>query len=755
MNLAHTVAKQYPPHGRVLIPYGDDLYFSDPTEPYKLILDTEEVMTLINANTSRHGVSIRWASPSEYFSELKTMSTFRRYTGDFLPYMTKGAFAQYWTGLYSLQPAFKRKIFQLAEVMRFAEILSAAVLDQDMLHTQANLLSHAEVLAGLNSPIVLQIYQEAVDHVTEKALSVIQSALKLMLNETESEAFPAHTQPVLLYNALNWQRTALYRFESDTPFVEIIDTAGKSVVSQAVPSPVSLNYTVYFVTELPALSVSVYGIVKHQNSCDACAHLSAAEDGLKLSGKEYRLEFDKSGLLKTLHHPSFGTANFTQSLYAVRSSIIDPYILAPGAIPHDRSLSKIPLTLLHFHLFRGPLLLSAHSTWTYHNLTFSQVLLITKEPEGLHWEITGFPMESDDLFVGFNSEMAVGAVPLFTFDGKMWRQRKYEKPGMGFEIGRNFYPIAGAVGLGKELVFTPNQPLSVGVHEGTFLFHLQRGAIHGEVDPFRHHFLITAHARGSLWRRIYHEAKQFNPIFPLCSSLQWPEAGDFPVEGEWKRGTSSWLGLDSGEFYLSSLVKKGNRTVIRVESFSEDAIPVSWNGMEIDTEMYAVGYQPLDSADTSIDLPVLCFKDCNQGAPVAFPGGNVQTTKTPFQTYSAYVISPLYHNLTTSDSIFDEETSATATDTSQVVEEDIPAEAPKEEIAVYDPPPRVEVQEEEEEKELEVGKEKEITGEFLAVEMGASQADVEVLEYCVVVSLGVIAVLSLGLYFRRRKRRRD
>jgi len=677
------------------------------------------------------------------------MGTFRRYTGDFQPYMTKGVFAEYWTGLYSLQPALKRKIFQLAEVMRFAEILSAAVLDRDMLHTQVNLLTHAEVLAGLSSPVVLQIYQEAVDHITEKALSVIQSALKLMLNETQNEPFPAQTQAILLYNALNWQRTALFKFESDTPFLEIVDPIGQPVKSQAVLEPQTGNYTVYFRTELPALSVSVYGVVRHGTSCEACAHLSVAVEGLKLQGKEFRLEFDKTGLLKTLHHSSFGLSNFTQSLYAVRSSIIHPYILAPGAIPHDKSLTKIPLSLLHFQLLSGPLLLSAHAIWTYRNLTFSQLWLITREPETVHWEVAGFPMESDDLFVGFGSEMAGGAVPLFTFDGKVWRQRKYEKPGMGFEIGRNFYPISGSVGLGKELVFTPNQPLGVGVHEGTFLFHLQRGAIHGEIEPFCHHFLVTAHVRGSLWRRAYHEAKQFNPVFPLVSSLEWPGSGVLPMEGEWKRETSSWLGLDSGEFYLSSLVKAGNRTVLRVEYFSEEAIPVSWNGVEIGAELSAIGYERKGKIDTEIDLSVLCFKDCNQGAPVPYPGGNIQTLQTPFQTYTAHVSSPLFRNLTASKSIFDEETSVVATDTSQAVEEEIPAEAPKEEIAVYDPPTVEEVPEE----VLEVAVEERKKGEFL--EIGTSQTDIEVLEYCVVVSLGVVVVLSLGLYFRRHKRRRD
>lgn len=708
-------------------------------------------MALVNANTSSHGVSIRWASPSEYFRGLKNLVTFRRYTGDFEPYMTKGVFTEYWTGLYSLQPALKRKIYQLAEVMRFAEILSAAVLDRDMLHTQANLLTHAEVLAGLSSPVVLQIYQEAVDHVTEKALSVIQSALQLMLNETQSTVFPSHTQAVLLYNALNWQRTALFKFESETPFLEIIDPNGLSVASQAVLEPLTGNYTVYFRTELPALSVSVYGVVRHGSSCEACAHISVAVEGLKLTGKDFRLEFAKTGLLKTISHSSFRVSNFTQCFYAVRSSIIDPFILAPGAIPHDKSLIKIPLNLLHFQLLSGPLLLSAHAIWTYRNLTFSQLWLIVREPEAVHWEITGFPMENDDLFVGFGSEMAAGPMPLYTFDGKVWRQRKYEKPGMGFEIGRNFYPISGAVGLGKELVFTPNQPLGVGVHEDIFLFHLQRGQIHGEIDPFRHHFLVTAHVRGTLWRRAYHEAKQFDPVLPLLSSLQWPENGVLPMEGEWKRETCSWLGLDSGEFYLSSLVKTGNRTVLRVDYFSEETVPVSWSGIEVGAELLAVGYEKNNKIAAEINLSVICFRDCNHGAPVSFPSGNVQTLMTPFRTYSAQVLSPLFRNLTASRSIFDEETSSVATDTSQAVEEEIPAEAPKEEISVYDPPTVEEVPEE----DLEVVTEQMKKGDFLELEIGASQTDIEVLEYCVVVSLGVVVVLSLGLYFRSHKRRRD
>ena len=747
--LAEIAEKQYPKHGNVMMMFGDDLYFRDMTEPYRLILDTEEVMALINARSPSTHISIRWSTPSDYFhSLLNTSFPLHHYHGDFLPYLTKSELPEYWTGFYSLQPSFKRKVFRLSELTRLSEILSTAVLDKNMLHTQVNLLSHAEVLSGLQSTLLHDIYHETVDHVTAKTLAFIHSMVKSILKETEKPAFSGNSKPVLLYNGLNWLRNAVFKFESDTSFIEITDSNGNFIPSQAIFEPISLNYTIFFQTELPALSISIYSITKHPSNCQNCAHLSTLIDTNRLFGREFRLEFEGSGRIKAFAHTGVGKVGFAQEFYAVRSSIVAPYILAPGAIPTSHSLAKIALTTLYFQLLDGPVFQCAYSIWTYNNHTLSQLIVITKEIEIVHWEISGFPLENEDLFVGFESEMTGNEAPMYTFDGNQWKQRKYERPGMGFDIGRNFYPVSGAVSLGKVLIFIPSHPLGVGVHEGVYLFHLQRGEIHGEHEGFVHHFVVTTHNKGSLWRRTYYEGKQFNQVLFVGETL----TGEEQESQEWNRQTRFWLGLDSGEFYISSLVTHASRTTLRVDYFSDEVTTVTWTGVQIGPEMSATGYQPRLAPNLDYTkLPLLCFKDCSQGATVAVPGGDLHSLFTPFVTYSVQVLAPLYHNITATKSIFDVESNGNATETVQENEPEIPAEATNEEKAVYDPLTVEEVPEE----EVRLPELKASQEDFLSLTIGASEGDIEALEYCVVVSLGVVVVLCLGLYFRRSKRRRD
>jgi len=617
---SHSLSQFYPSHNCLFIPYGDDLFWSDASDPIKVLKRTEAIMAHINSNKT-HQIHIQWGTPSDYFhSAGQKAAPVLTYIGDFHPYMTHYVTPEYWTGLYSLQPEFKRRVYEAGELLRLATIWNAVVLDREVKVPGVLLSVHEEVLGGLESRELLAAYREVLDRGVEKTLEKIHEAVfGLMRNSTKSGIFPTPYRPVFLYNSLNWAVETLYRFETSHLSFRLLDYTGAQVTLQAIPMPGSRNFTVFFEAKLQSLSVNVWAIVE---DCTDCVPVSELKPGKRLSrqGKSWTVEFQPNGKVEHLQHSALGKLPFQQDFLSVSSARVDAYLFLPNYKDYADSIRQFPMFLQSFQLYDGPVVSAAVSIWLHNRQPLSQLVLLPAHSDTLAWEITSFALATEDLFLGLSLPL-VGRNETFlsTFDGYSWTRRRAEEAKSGFDIGRNFYPISGALRLEKGLIVVPKASIGVGTVPEAYLFHLQRSRKQGDFGLSRAQFTLTTEAT---WPKAFYEAKTCNFLLNLdeTGKITLNSPMNSPsLTSPWYRETHNRLGIESNDLYLASLSKKGGRTLLRVQPFLQDpTLTMDWEGVNIEEETDASGFHAV-SAEIWNKSEFLCIKDCFYEEKVALP----------------------------------------------------------------------------------------------------------------------------------------
>lgn len=702
---SYSISQFYPSHNSLFIPYGDDLFWSDASDPIKVLKRTEAIMTHINTNQT-HQIHIQWGTPSDYFhSAGQTAAPVLTYIGDFHPYMTHYVTSEYWTGLYSLQPSFKRKVYEAGELLRLATIWNTVVLDREIKAPGVLLCAHEEVLGGLKSKELRAAYRAVLDRGTRKTLENIHEAtFGLLRNSSKSDLFPTPYRPVFLYNSLNWVVEALYRFETTHLSFRLLDHTGSQVTLQAIPTPGSSNFTVFFEAKLPSLSVNVWAIVE---DCADCVPLAERKPGQRLSrqGKSWEVWFEPSGKVEKLQHSALGMVQLKQDFLAMGSARVDPYLFLPNYKGYADAIRQFPMFLQSFQLYEGPVFSAAVSLWLHNRQSLSQTVLFPAHSDSIIWEIASFALASEDLFLGLSLPLtSPNLTSMSTFDGYSWRERKAEAAKSGFDLGSNFYPILGAICLEKGLIIVPQTPIGVGTLPEAYLFHLQRSEKQGDFGLSKAQFTLTTK---TAWPKAYYEAKTCNFLLNLNENGKM--ALDSPMNSPlftfpWLRETQSRLGIESNDLFLASLSQKGGRKLLRIQPFQLDpTLTMDWEGVNIEEETDASGFHAVNTESWN-KSEFLCIKNCFYEDKPALPAF--------LQSYIAQISSlPTYNR-------------------------DEKSKNPK--IA---------------QNNSEKAGNRSETEAFLPT--AESNGDLAALEYSLLLSLSVLVVLAVCCFLRTRKRRID
>jgi len=186
------------------------------------------------------------------------------------------------------------------------------------------------------------------------------------------------------------------------------------------------------------------------------------------------------------------------------------------------------------------------------------------------------------------------APSLSTFDGATWRPRRYRKPGEPEEMGKNFYPISGAVRFGTELVLVPGYPLGAGLFENQYYLHLHRSLT--EDDGWGLAYTVKDHSQAyhrlkitvncETFKQTYWEGKTGIGLLTINEGWKLAEKTIKLGEGgKWTAEAAAWLRLNTTKVYLSSLAVSGKSMIVRLltlANFTRDSL---WPGVTLGPDL--------------------------------------------------------------------------------------------------------------------------------------------------------------------------
>ena len=210
------------PH--LLVPGGDDFRWQNAEIQFT---NWDKLIDYINERAEQYGVSIRYATLSDYFTAVNNENvTWPVYTEDFFPY-ADGAEA-YWTGFYTSYSDLKGLIRSRALLLRTAEVFSQAAatlsphegaaeeLDENLLVSlrQANAeAQHHDGVTGTSKAYVAQMYRDHLWAGSEEAEQLVEAALGKLVGHTDRltsdntvlDTLPVgSTVPIVVTNVLGW-----------------------------------------------------------------------------------------------------------------------------------------------------------------------------------------------------------------------------------------------------------------------------------------------------------------------------------------------------------------------------------------------------------------------------------------------------------------------------------------------------------------------------------------------------------------------
>lgn len=292
----------------VLWPWGCDKQFYNSSVQFA---NMDPLMDYINQNSETFGVTVQYATLSEFFQAVHQSDTTWNVRGkeDFLPYSTEPF--QAWTGFYASRNVLKGIARRASSQLHAAETLFSRYrvsfpdgpVPQDWaldklkaLRWAVSEVQHHDGITGTESPKVSDMYMQ---HLTQAmmgtdellaALLLLPPALPGTLHRQETRnRGPCEDleQHVIVYNPLAWNVTTFVNVTVTFPTAAVFDDDGKPVPAQIQSSAESnATYDLFIAVELGGLQHRKYLIRFSERPCS-----EVSKDSLTYEAK--RVTFEK------------------------------------------------------------------------------------------------------------------------------------------------------------------------------------------------------------------------------------------------------------------------------------------------------------------------------------------------------------------------------------------------------------------------------------------------------------------------------
>ncbi|XP_008571326.1 PREDICTED: epididymis-specific alpha-mannosidase [Galeopterus variegatus] len=268
------------PH--VLWPWGCDKQFFNASVQFA---NMDPLMDHINSRAAELGVSVQYATLSDYFHALHAVNVtwHVRDHHDFLPYSTEPF--QAWTGFYTSRSTLKGLARRASALLYAGESMFTrymwpaphgpldpawALQQLQQLRWAVSEVQHHDAITGTESPKVRDMY---VEHLASGMLGVRKLMASIILDRLrptagEWRAAPAAdsgTGPtghfVVVYNPLAWTVTTIVTLTMGLAGVSVTDESGHPVPAQIQNSTETPSaYDLHILTTIPGLSFRHYSI---------------------------------------------------------------------------------------------------------------------------------------------------------------------------------------------------------------------------------------------------------------------------------------------------------------------------------------------------------------------------------------------------------------------------------------------------------------------------------------------------------------
>jgi hypothetical protein len=599
---------------KILIPWGDDFYYDDLKQARKLFGKIELLMK------SSTDVTVRYATPSEYFAELKKSKVeLPTYVGDFLPLVNFKTDRRdlYWTGYYCSKPELKRMIAKALDLARTAKLLSALVLKEDFDTKDADFGLHHDAITGTSRADVDPSYVENAISGINKADRKISEAFE-QLSRPDSKEIKEEYRPLVVFNPVNWRRTQLIEVETSSLHVKVLDSALNPVLAQVVQTPQG-KYLVLFNASLAGLGFRTFFVIQSDSACQHCAAFSTEVAAHKLSKGSFTVDLDEHCHVKSLVQNG-RRLEVNARFYKYTSTDGGAYVFMPDSTGYN--VTDIELTSCK--VYEGEVAAVAFAEWKRSSSTseepYRQRLLIGLYSDSLQWQFEVSPTPGQELFLRMEGETFKDEPWFHTFNSGDLRKRLHKKANNVYVAGMNYYPIAGALVAGKlteALTIVPQFPTGAGfpTKERNIDLHLHRNMMKDEIlglGEALNDTSVTVHTfhatfgkvtHKELWRK-YLTGKHAFQLFSVTSqsplklsSKPLKEAGAFMMP--WSYSSKAEVGLASGDVYLSSASWRHDHAVVRLLEIAETDVQIDWQNLVLIEERNLGGF---DKAKPPVSL---------------------------------------------------------------------------------------------------------------------------------------------------------
>ncbi|XP_059210691.1 epididymis-specific alpha-mannosidase [Centropristis striata] len=274
----------------VLWPWGCDKQFYNSSVQFS---NMDPLMKFINENSKEFGVTVQYATLSEYFHAIHQSDLVWELRGneDFLPYSTEPH--QAWTGFYASRSVLKGVARRASSRLHAAETLFAryrvsfpdgpvakdwALEQLRALRWAVSEVQHHDGITGTESPRVSDMYLQ---HLLQGMMGVeeLLAALFLLPHNLDLPSIlssslhrkgvhQALEQHVIVYNPLAWNTTSIINVTVMFPAAAVFDDDGQPVPAQIQRSAQSnTTFDLFIVVELGGLQHRKYLIKFSEKQC--------------------------------------------------------------------------------------------------------------------------------------------------------------------------------------------------------------------------------------------------------------------------------------------------------------------------------------------------------------------------------------------------------------------------------------------------------------------------------------------------------
>ncbi|XP_076145488.1 epididymis-specific alpha-mannosidase [Alosa pseudoharengus] len=263
----------------VLWPWGCDKQFYNSSVQFS---NMDVLMDYINQHSDKFGVTVQYATLSEYFQAVHQSNLTWEVRGnqDFLPYSTEPY--QAWSGFYASRNLLKGLARKASSQLHAAETLFVryriaypdgpvatdwALEKLRALRWAVSEVQHHDGITGTESPKVAEMYME---HLTQGMMGVeeLLAAIFILpqsigtsqdLHKLQPDLSNDLEQHIIVYNPLAWNVTTYINLTVTFPMALVFDESGKPVLAQIQKKANSTSeYDLFIVAELGGLQFRKY-----------------------------------------------------------------------------------------------------------------------------------------------------------------------------------------------------------------------------------------------------------------------------------------------------------------------------------------------------------------------------------------------------------------------------------------------------------------------------------------------------------------